>query len=59
MKVDKEVLDLSLEWTSFEDLRIEKAEYDKLRDLVLEMDLMEKPPLYEEFVDNTFIDKAM
>ena len=41
------------------DLRIEKAEYDKLRDLVVEMDLMEKPPSYEEFVDNTFIDKVM
>ena len=41
MNVDKEVLDLSLEWISFADLRIEKAEYDKLRDLILEMDLME------------------
>ena len=59
MKVDKEVLDLSLQWTSFDHLRIEKEEYDKLRDLVLEMDLMEKPPTYEEFIDNTFIDKAM
>ncbi|MBM4762934.1 ABC transporter substrate-binding protein [Bacillus sp. B15-48] len=59
MKVDRDVLDLSLEWTSFEDLRIEKEEYDKLRDLVLEMRLMENPPSYEEFVDNTFIDKVM
>ena len=59
MKVDREVLDLSLEWTSFEDLRIEKEEYEKLRNLVLEMELMEKPPSYEEFVDNTFIEKAM
>jgi NitT/TauT family transport system substrate-binding protein len=59
MKIDKEVLDLSLEWISFDGLRIEKREYDKLRNLILEMDLMENPPLYEEFVDNTFIDKAM
>ena len=59
MKTDKEVLDLSLEWISFADLRIEKREYDKLRNLILEMDLMENPPLYEDFVDNTFIDKAM
>ena len=37
MKVDREVLDLSLEWISFTGLRIEKAEYDKLRDRLLEM----------------------
>ena len=59
MKVDKEVFDLSLEWISYDQLRIEKKEYNKLRDLILEMDLMKEPPLYEEFVDNTFIDKAM
>ena len=59
MNLDSEVLDLSLQWTSFEDLRIEKAEYDKLRDLVVEMKLMEKPPTYEEFIDHTFIDKVM
>ncbi len=59
MKVEKEVLDLSLEWISFEGLRIEKAEYERLRDLVIEMELMENPPVFEEFVDNTFIDKAM
>ena len=53
------MLDLSLQWTSFEDLRIEKAEYDKLRDLVVEMKLMEKPPTYDEFIDHTFIDKVM
>lgn len=58
MKVDKEVLDLSLEWISYDGLRIEEAEYDKLRDLVLEMDLMENPPTYGEFVNNTFIDKV-
>jgi len=59
MKVDKEVLDLSLEWISFDGLRIEKDQYNKLRNSVLEMDLMENPPSYEDFVDNTFIDKAM
>ncbi|MDQ1004385.1 NitT/TauT family transport system substrate-binding protein [Neobacillus niacini] len=59
MKVDREVLNLSLEWISFDGLRIEKMEYEKLRNLLLEMELMEKPPLYEEFVDNTFIEKAM
>jgi NitT/TauT family transport system substrate-binding protein len=59
MKVDRGVLDLSLEWISYDGLRIEKVEYEKLRNLLSEMELMEKPPLYEEFVDNTFIEKAM
>ncbi|KIL51823.1 ABC transporter substrate-binding protein [Jeotgalibacillus soli] len=59
MNVDREVLELSLEWISFDGLRIEENEYNKLRDFVLEMDLMENPPAFEEFVDNTFIDEAM
>lgn len=59
MKVEKEVLDLSLEWISFDGLRIEKDEYNKLRNSVIEMDLFENPPSFEEFVDNTYIDKAM
>ncbi|MEK3885970.1 ABC transporter substrate-binding protein [Bacillus sp. FSL K6-3431] len=59
MKVDKAVLELSLEWISFDELCIEKAEYTKLRNSVIEMDLMDSPPSYEEFIDNTFIEKAM
>ena len=59
MNVDNEVLDLSLQWTSYDELRIEKTEYDKLWDFVIEMELMEEPPSYEEFIDHTFIDKAM
>lgn len=58
MDVEDEVLDLSLEWISFDSLRIEEAEYDKLSDRVLQLDLMEEPPAYEEFVDNRFIDGA-
>ncbi|WP_153720951.1 ABC transporter substrate-binding protein [Sporosarcina cascadiensis] len=58
MKVDKEVLDLSLEWISYDDLRIEQEEYDRLAGFMTEMSLTENPPVYEEFVDNTFIDKA-
>ena len=58
MKVDKEVLELSLEWISYDDLRIEESEYDKLSGFMVEMGLTENPPTYEEFVDNTFIDKV-
>lgn len=58
MKVDKEVLDLSLEWISYDDLRIEKEEYEKLSGFMIEMGLSDNPPAYEEFIDNTFIDEA-
>ncbi|WP_017381324.1 ABC transporter substrate-binding protein [Paenisporosarcina sp. TG-14] len=59
MKVEREVLELSLGWISFENLRIEETEYNTLRDFVLEMELMEIPPVFEDFVDNTYIDEAM
>lgn len=59
MKVEKDVLDLSLQWISYHNLRIEKDEYDKLSDLMVEMGLTDNPPAYEDFVDNTFIDEAM
>lgn len=58
MEVEEEVLDLSLEWISFDELRIEEEEYNKLSDLMVEMGLSEQPPAYEEFVDNSFIDEV-
>lgn len=58
MKVDKEVLDLSLKWISYDDLRLNEKEYEELRQLLIEMNLSENPPKYEEFVDNSFIDKV-
>lgn len=59
MMVERPVLELSLEWISYENLRIEETEYNTLRDFVLEMELMENPPAFEDFVDNTYIDEAM
>jgi NitT/TauT family transport system substrate-binding protein len=59
MKVDRKILELSLQWISYDGLRIEKDEYNKLRNSIVEMDLMENPPSYEDFVDNTYFDKAM
>ncbi len=58
MKVEDETLDISLEWISFDDLTIEKAEYDKIFEGVITHELMKSPPTYEEFVDNRFIDRA-
>ena len=58
MKVEKEVMDLSLEWISFGNLRIEEDEYQKLSNLMVEMGMSDNPPAYKDFVDNTFIDEA-
>lgn len=58
MKVDKEVMDLSLECISFANLRIEEDAYSKVSDFMVEMGLADNPPVYEDFVDNTFIDEA-
>ncbi|MEH7123577.1 ABC transporter substrate-binding protein [Bacillus sp. JJ1773] len=58
MKVDKEVMDLSFQWISYDDLRVNKSSYDELTKSLVEMGLSENPPSYEEFVDNSLFDKA-
>jgi NitT/TauT family transport system substrate-binding protein len=59
LDVDEEVLDLSLEWISYDDLKIDQDAYSKLTEYLMEMELMEAPPAYEEFVDNSFLEEAM
>lgn len=58
MNVDEETLDLSLQWIDFASLRIEEDEYNKMRERVIRLNLMEDPPRYDDFVDNRFIDRA-
>ncbi|WP_085505356.1 ABC transporter substrate-binding protein [Thalassobacillus devorans] len=58
MKVNEEVMNLSLKWISYDDLKIPEDSYHELSSYLQEMGLSENPPSYEEFVDNTFIDKA-
>lgn len=57
IKVDKEVLDLSLNWISYNNLKIEKDAYKLLRDSLIEMGLSENPPTYDEFVDSSLIEE--
>jgi len=56
LTVEKDVLDLSLEWISYDNLSIEEDSYTILRDALIEMGLSENPPMYEEFVDASFVD---
>lgn len=58
MKVEKDVMDLSLQWISYDDLHIQEQPYKELVNSITSMGLFEDPPTYEEFVNNTLIDKA-
>lgn len=58
MNVDEKVLDLSLEWIQYDDLRVSEASYEELRKLAVEMGLSQNPPAYQDFVDHSFIDQV-
>jgi len=59
MNVDDKVLELSLQWIKYEDLKLDEASYGILREYMIEMELLERPPTFEEFVDNSLIEKAL
>lgn len=59
MNVNDEVLELSMEWISYDDLKINEKSYEQLREFLIELELLEDPPQYEEFVDNSLIEKVM
>lgn len=58
MKVEQNVLDLSMKWISYKDLKIYEKDYNDLRQYMTEMELSKNPPLYKDFVDNSLIDKV-
>lgn len=51
LPVSDQVMKLSLQWISYDDLKIERKSYSVLTNSLLEMKLSKKPPTYEEFVD--------
>lgn len=55
LTVEKDVLDISLDWISYDNLSIEEDSYTILREALLEMGLSENPPAYEDFVDSSFV----
>lgn len=58
MSVEQNVLDLSMQWISFKDLKINENDYNDLRKYLIEMDLSKNPPAYKDFVDNSLINKV-
>lgn len=55
LKQDKKVLDLSLQWISYDDLAITENIYTVLTDKMKEFGLSDAPPAYNDFVDNTLL----
>ena len=49
-----EVLDISLQWISYNDLDITEESYDLLLDNVRRYGLSDNPPSYQDFVKNDF-----
>ena len=49
-----EVLDISLQWISYNDLDITEEEYNTLAEKVKEYGLSDTPPAYSDFVKNDF-----
>ncbi|MDP4095074.1 MAG: metal ABC transporter substrate-binding protein, partial [Bacillota bacterium] len=58
MSVDSKVLDLSLKWISYNNLKINENDYKELSNSLVEMGLSKNPPKYDDFVDNTLIDNV-
>lgn len=56
--VEKDVLNLSLKWIEYDNLKIDEEAYEKLRESLIEMKLSKNPPTYKEFVDHSLIDGA-
>jgi NitT/TauT family transport system substrate-binding protein len=56
MKVEPDVLNLSLQWISYDNLKLEEKDYNELSQYLVEMGQMKNPPTYSEFVDNSFIE---
>lgn len=59
MDVDEALLDISLEWITYDALRIEEEEYRKLLDRVTTLQLIDEPPSYDQFVHPTIFDQAV
>lgn len=59
MDVEDDVLELSMEWISYDDLYLNEEDYEQLAQYLIDMGLSENPPAYEDFVDNSLIEEAL
>lgn len=54
LSVDRDVLKVSLQWISFENLTIEEGAYEALCDRMVQYQVMETPPSYDTFIAETY-----
>lgn len=59
LPVEKQVLDVSLEWIEYDSLVVKKENYNQLVSYLAEVDLIKEIPSYDDFVDNQFINEAL
>lgn len=57
LNVTDEALELSLDWISYDNLKIYETEYEFLRERLIEMGLADDPPSYEDFVDLSYFEE--
>ncbi|QDI92037.1 ABC transporter substrate-binding protein [Salicibibacter halophilus] len=57
MDIDEEALALSLDWISYDNLEIPRDDFNYLRQRLVDLDLSDDPPTYEEFVDPSFFEE--
>lgn len=57
LKVDDAVLDLSMNWISYNDLKITEEAYTDLTNRVKKLGLSENPPTYDDFVDSSLLEQ--
>lgn len=48
MNIEKDVLDLSLQWISYGDLKLTEEAYEQLRQYMIEMGLSNNPPSFQD-----------
>ena len=58
LSVDKATLASSLKYTSYVNLSLEKKDYEQLSQYLIAMGLLKNPPAYNDFVENSLINKA-
>lgn len=56
LKVEREVLDLSMEWINFKNLKTSQEDYDDLSNSMKELNLMKNIPKFDNIIDNSFFD---
>ncbi|WP_147804401.1 ABC transporter substrate-binding protein [Alkalicoccus halolimnae] len=57
LPVEEGALELSLEWISYDNLDIEREEYDYLREKLMEMQLVDVPPEFDDFVNRKYLEE--